>query len=373
MQETQVFIWTLSLICIFILWSMPFPKIVILIFSKCCRAPSSPALPPLLLHSLLSPSLHLPLTGFQTGLVGVRSTLWWRLFSILISLCLCSGSSSRHFAASLPLPPTPDPLSLDSLGFHLSPPSSCPHVLFVYRLVCTDGHWPINHTKPHRVSSLSRLENVAQMSIRADVHAGWLSPRYMKHCVLKDGSAHWENRLSTCLRAFFTHMVGFLWSESVDELAPPYFSVKREANQHLSTKSQTRTVTHSFGHKSCGFCGRREESLFWICHSIPNGEFASPHKCVNDLGHTSSKGIPAKWHLWKHLKATSCEQCAASHHAETRHAHGRRLRGLVYSRNAPEFSGCCTETISLGVSWYGCFGEHPSATAAFTLSLIGLT
>ena len=69
-----------------------------LIFKLClflCR------LTPLSSHSSMA---------FQASLVGDRSALWWCLISILISLCLCSGSSSlvswphRPSTALSPLP-----------------------------------------------------------------------------------------------------------------------------------------------------------------------------------------------------------------------------------------------------------------------------
>lgn len=105
--------------------------------------------------------------GFQTRLVGDWSTLWWHLISILISLCLCSG-------------PLLDPSLLTPPGFHLYPSSSCPHCLFICWLVCTDGCWPINHTVPCLVSSLSRLKNVAPISTRSDVlHVSLLDSEYL--------------------------------------------------------------------------------------------------------------------------------------------------------------------------------------------------
>lgn len=51
------------------------------------------------------------LSSFQTCLVGDWSALWWRLISILISLCF-SSSSSASWPPTAPIPPT---------GFHLTP------------------------------------------------------------------------------------------------------------------------------------------------------------------------------------------------------------------------------------------------------------
>lgn len=113
------------------------------------------------------------LSWLSTGLEGGWSALWWRLISILISLCLCSGSSS-----SISRPSNPSSLfSLDS-GFHLSPPLSCPPGLFVYWLVYTDDHRPINRTKPCLVSSRWRVKNMAHMSIRTDKNKRFLATVY---------------------------------------------------------------------------------------------------------------------------------------------------------------------------------------------------
>lgn len=105
----------------------------------------------------------------------------------------------------------------------------------------------------------------------------------------------------------FTTIVDFLWSKSADE-------AKSWVNQNKKMLWEQRCchwlITNHVVSAS------RESSLFFsgICPVIQNGpgEFTSPHHCSNHLGHILSKGNRAKWHFYKHFKATSLEQCATS-------------------------------------------------------------
>lgn len=96
-----------------------------------------------------------------------------------------------------------------------------------------------------------------------------------------------------------------------------FTQAKCQTNQNLST-NHIRAVTHSLVTNDVFFCGRRKEGLLSsrIWNVIQNGpaEFTSPHNCGSHLGHTSSRDNRAKRYLWKHFKATSGEQCVASHH-----------------------------------------------------------
>lgn len=100
-------------------------------------------------------SLSLPLPGFQTHLEGDWSALWWRLISILISLCFSSSSSvfstplslSRHPGLSSNPTHTPNPVLVTCLSIGL----------FVQTMAD-----PL--TTPHKSGSLWRL----QMSMKTN-------------------------------------------------------------------------------------------------------------------------------------------------------------------------------------------------------------